>query len=65
MKLWRRLAKKTVDETGATVRDGRAIKRGYQMQEMFMKQLPKTYPLLDALFARAGVVKQETPSETI
>jgi len=46
MKLWRKQAKNG---------NGRAIKRAAQMQEMIMQNSPKTYPLLDSLFKRAGM----------
>lgn len=50
MKLWRKMAKKT-DGIG----NGRKIKYQMQMEEMMFKNLPKKYPLLDALFERAGI----------
>lgn len=49
MKLWRK------QSMTAGKRSGRQIKRAAQMQEMIMQNSPKTYPLLDSLFKRAGM----------
>lgn len=46
MKLWRKLAMKG---------NGRHIKQHMLMQEMMVRNAPRTYPLLDALFKRAGM----------
>lgn len=46
MKLWRKLASKG---------NGRSIKQTMMMQEMMMKGTPRTTPLLEALFKRAGM----------
>lgn len=48
---WRREA--TKDESG--IGNGRQIKYMAQMQEMMFKNQPKSYPLLEALFKRAGM----------
>ena len=52
MKLWRRLSKKEADGT----RTGRSIKYQYQMMEQMSKLHKKSYPLLDALLEKAGIV---------
>jgi hypothetical protein len=51
MKYWRRTAKK--DENGK--RTGREIKSMMQWSEAMGKTAKLSYPLLDALFTRAGV----------
>lgn len=51
MKLWRRMAKK--DEDGR--RNGRQIKYHMWMEEQMFKKQARSYPLLDALFKRAGM----------
>lgn len=56
MKLWRKLAKKEFNEqTGMVERNGRSIKQTMVMQELMMKNAPRTTPLLEALFKRAGM----------
>jgi len=52
MKLWRKLAKKEEDGT----RTGRSIKYQYQMMEQMSKLHKKSYPLLDSLLNKAGIV---------
>ena len=52
MKLWRKLSKKQEDGT----RTGRSIKYQYQMMEQMSKLHKKSYPLLDALLEKAGIV---------
>lgn len=52
MKLWRKLAKK--EENGS--RTGRMIKQSFLMQEQALKFGIKTYPLLNALFVRGGII---------
>ena len=51
MKLWRKLAKK--DESGK--RNGRQIAYEFRMGEQMNKYTAKTYPLLEALYKRAGI----------
>lgn len=65
MKQWRREAMKEGKKDGR--RPGRSIKAGAQMQYMLFKGAPKTYPLLAALFARAGMnpVQEEVKNETV
>lgn len=56
MKLWRKLAKKQFNEqTGQVERNGRSIKHNMMMQELMMKNIARTTPLLEALFKRAGI----------
>lgn len=56
MKLWRKLAKKEYNEqTGMVERNGRSIKHTMLMQELMMKNAPRTTPLIEALFKRAGM----------
>lgn len=49
MKLWRKLAMKNGKGTG------RAIKYRMWMEEQAFKSSARSYPLLDALFKRAGM----------
>ena len=51
MKLWRKLSKKQPDGS----RPGRQIAHQMRMFEVLSKQSKKSYPLLDALFDRAGI----------
>lgn len=46
MKLWRKMATKG---------NGRSIKYSMAMQEAMMRGTARTYPLLEALFKRAGM----------
>lgn len=55
MKYWRRTAKKTENESGVIVRNGRDIKNMMQWSEQMGKTAKKSYPLLDALFTRMGM----------
>lgn len=71
MKLWRRLAKKVPTgeftsvlnvQTGEVIgkeeiykRTGRQIRYEYFIGEQLSKNQPKTYPLLESLFKRAGM----------
>jgi predicted solute-binding protein len=50
MKLWRKLSKKQPDGS----RTGRQIAHQMRMFEALSKQSKKSYPLMDALFERAG-----------
>ena len=52
MKLWRKLSKKQEDGT----RTGRSIKYQYEMMEQMSKLQKKSYPLLDGLLEKAGIV---------
>lgn len=74
MKLWRKLAKKTIGEDGAKRRNGRQIKR--MMQQMNTKNIKVTpngsisikppkqsLTLLEELFKRAGIEKPKTDQE--
>lgn len=61
MKLWRKEAMKEGKQNGA--RPGRRIKNAAQMQEMMFRRLPKSHPLLNALFKRAGI--STPPSFTV
>ena len=75
MKLWRKLAKKTIDESGDVRRNGRQIKR--MMQQMDTKNVKvtangsislqpggkKELTLLEGLFKRAGIEKPKTDQE--
>jgi hypothetical protein len=55
MKLWRKIAKKTEDESGQIVRNGRSLRDQMHMMEQFGKSQKKSYPLLDALLNKAQV----------
>lgn len=59
MKQWRREAMKEGKKDGR--RPGRGIKAGAQMQAYIFKGMPKTYPLLAALFKNAGIVAVAAP----
>lgn len=75
MKLWRKLAKKTIDEDGTVKRNGRQIKR--MMQQMDTKNIKvtpngsislqpggkKDLTLLEGLFKRAGIEKPKTDQD--
>lgn len=63
MKLWRKLSKKQPDG----YRPGRQIAQQMRMFEVLSKQSKKSYPLLDALLDRAGIIdhkQQENLTET-
>ena len=49
MKMWRKQSMK--EGKGS----GRGIKRANQMQELMFKSSVRTYPLMEAMFARAGI----------
>lgn len=71
MKLWRKLAKKetstedfvsvwnvqgeVIERVPMITRNGRSIKNQIQMSEYFTKRSKRSYPLLDALFKKAGI----------
>lgn len=56
MKLWRKLAMEQGKKNGS--RPGRSIKQGMQLEEYMFRNSVKTYPLLTALFANAGLIPQ-------
>ena len=56
MKLWRKLAMKRGKKNGS--RPGRSIKQGMQLEEYVFRNSIKTYPLLTAMFANAGLIPQ-------
>lgn len=53
MKLWRKLAMRQGKQNGT--RPGRSIKRQMMWEEQMFKQLPRSTPLLNALFDRVGL----------
>lgn len=55
MKLWRKQAMK------AGKRTGRKIRHQSMMEEIFFRKMPKTYPLLNQLFIKAGVPIPRNP----
>ena len=75
MKLWRKLAKKTLGDDGTVKRNGRQIKR--MMQQMDSKNIKvtpngsiqikpggkKSLTLLEGMFERAGIKKPKTDQE--
>lgn len=54
MKLWRKLAKKELQEDGSIKRTGRYIKHANFMHEHMFKTMKYAPPLLSALIKRAG-----------
>jgi hypothetical protein len=56
MKLWRKLAMEQGKKNGS--HPGRSIKQGMQLEEYVFRNSTKTYPLLTAIFANAGLVPQ-------
>lgn len=55
MKLWRKQARKSKDESGQVVRNGREIRYQHYIGEQMAKTAKKSYPLLDALFNKMGL----------
>lgn len=55
MKYWRRTAKKTEDESGLIIRNGRDIKNMMQWSEQMGKTAKKSTSLLDALFSKMNM----------
>lgn len=54
MKLWRKLAKKTENEHGIVIRNGKTIRQFTSQQ----RRGNYVNPLLKSLFARAGIITE-------